>query len=239
MAEVVNTVVAIGGVGNDPIQVDTIDRKAFQEKLRAEPVPADHPDVQRMLSTGRALPGTEFRVVDEDFEDVPERSIGQVLFRSNARMHYYYANEEATRESFHGEWYQTGDMAYRVGDMLYVTGRVKDLIILGGNNVYPQDIEELIATHPQVVAGRVAALGVVDEKLGTQKLIVICETRTEDPEEKRDVVRFIRREVQARLDAHVDRVYLAPPRWLIKTSSGKIARRPNLRRLPELESSNR
>lgn len=235
MAEVVNTVLAVGGVGNEQIHVDCIDRKIFQEELRAVPVAPDYVNIQRMLSTGRALPGTEFRLVDDSMNDVPERVVGEVLFRSNAVMHGYYANPEATKAAMHGEWYITGDMGYRVGDMLYVAGRRKDLIILGGNNVYPQDIEELVATHPHVVAGRVAALGVVDEALGTQKLIIICEVRSEDAETKRDVVRFVRREVQSRLDAHVDKVYVAPQRWLIKTSSGKIARKPNLARLHELE----
>lgn len=235
MAEVVNTVLAVGGEGNEQIHVDHIDRRIFQEELRAVPVPPNTTNVQRMLSTGRALPGTQFRLVNDKFEDVPERIIGEVLFKSNARMHGYYANEEATKAAFHEDWYITGDMGYRVGDMLYVTGRKKDLIILGGNNVYPQDIEELVGAHPAVVAGRVAALGIFDEKLGTQKLIIICEIRSEDAETKREVVKFIRREVQSRLDAHVDRVYLAPQRWLIKTSSGKIARKPNLARLQELE----
>jgi acyl-CoA synthetase (AMP-forming)/AMP-acid ligase II len=236
MAEVVNTVLAIGGVGNEAIVVDTIDRRIFQEELRAVAVEPGHPNAQRMLSTGRALPGTRFRLVDERGQEVPERTIGEVWFHSNAVMHGYYGNPEATKASMQDGWYITGDMGYRVGDLLYVTGRKKDLIILGGNNIYPQDVEELIGTHPQVVAGRVAALGIADEKLGTQKLIVICETRNDDPETKRDVVRFIRREVQSRLDAHVDKVYIAPQRWLIKTSSGKIARKPNLARLHELES---
>ncbi|MFN0207146.1 MAG: AMP-binding protein [Planctomycetota bacterium] len=235
MAEVVNTVLAVGGVGNEQIHVDHIDRKIFQEELRAVPVAPDYVNIQRMLSTGRALPGTEFRLVDDSMNDVPERVVGEVLFKSNAMMHGYYANPEATKAAMHGQWYITGDMGYRVGNMLYVAGRRKDLIILGGNNVYPQDIEELVATHPHVVAGRVAALGIVDEVLGTQKLIIICEVRSEDPETKRDVVRFVRREVQSRLDAHVDKVYVAPQRWLIKTSSGKIARKPNLARLHELE----
>lgn len=238
MAEVVNTVLAIGGVGNEPIRVDPIDRKVYQEELRAVPVPESHPNVQRMLSTGRALPGTKFRLVDEAMRDVPERVVGEVLFQSDAVMHGYYGNPEATAAALRDGWYVTGDMGYRVGDLLYVTGRKKDLIILGGNNIYPQDVEELVGTHPQVVAGRVAALGILDEKLGTQKLIVIAEVRSEDPEAKREVAKFVRREVQARLDAHVDRVYLAPQRWLIKTSSGKIARKPNLARLHELEGRN-
>ncbi|MBL8695735.1 MAG: AMP-binding protein [Planctomycetes bacterium] len=237
MAEVVNTVLAIGGVGNEPIQVDCIDRRAFQEELRAVPVPEDHPNAQKMLSTGRALRGTEYRLVDDVGRDVPERVVGEVWFRSNAVMHGYYGNPEATAASLRDGWYVTGDMGYRVGDLLYVTGRKKDLIILGGNNIYPQDVEELVGAHPDAVAGRVAALGIVDPQLGTQKLIVICEARTDDPERRRELVKFIRREVQSKLDAHVDRVYLAPQKWLIKTSSGKIARQPNLRRLPELEKA--
>lgn len=235
MAEVVCVVVAVGGVGNPQIVVDAIDRKTLLEDQRAVPAAPGAAGVQNVLSSGRCLRGTEMRIVDERFDDVPERVVGQVLFRSNALMNGYYLNPEATAACMRDGWYVTGDLAYRVGDLLFFTGRKKDLIIIGGTNLYPQDVEEIVFRHPNVVAGRAVAIGVDDAELGTQKLIVIAETRSDDAEARRDVVRTVRREVQARVGVHVDRVYFAPPRWLLKTPSGKIARQPNLQRLHELE----
>ena len=90
--------------------------------------------------------------------------------------------------------------------------------------------------HPDVVTGRVAAIGVHDDELGTERLIVIAESRSEDPKVRADIEAHTRREVSLRLGADVDRVYHAPYKWLIKTSSGKIARIPNYERLEELEA---
>jgi fatty-acyl-CoA synthase len=237
MAEIVCVVVANGGIGTagPPIAVDRIDRRALLAEERAVPVPDDHPQVQRMLCTGQLFTGTEMRIVDGDFRDVPDREVGEILFRTNSFMEGYYNNLEATAACFRDGWYVTGDLGYRVDGMLYVTGRKKDLINMGGTKVYPQDIEELVSSHPQVAAGRCVAVGVRDPELGTQRLLVITETRSDDPEAKREIARFVRREVAALIGVHVHRVYFAPPRWLLKTGSGKIARQPNLERLGELE----
>lgn len=241
MAEVVNSVIAAGGKGGEgarePIRVDCIDGDALQERHVAEPVPAEHPSARRMLGVGRGLEGTEFRIVDmaDPGKELPDRQVGEIAIRSRAAMHGYYNNPGATAEKMHAGWYVSGDIGYRADGILYVTGRKSDLIIIGGENIYPQDIEYMVAEHPQAVAGRVAAIGVDDEQLGTQRLIVIVESRSEDPAVHAELVRFVRREVAARLQVRVDRVYVAPYKWLYKTSSGKIARLPNLRRLHELQ----
>jgi acyl-CoA synthetase (AMP-forming)/AMP-acid ligase II len=238
MAEVTNSVIAAGH--REPIVVDPISRTVLQEELRAEPVAADAPDVMRMLGVGRALEGTEFRIVDDDRRAVPDRVVGEVAIRSRAAMHGYHNNPEATARCLDADgWYHTGDMGYRVGDILFITGRKSDMIIVGGVNIYPQDIEAIVGEHPHVVAGRVAAIGVDDPELGTQKVVLIVESKSEDPEVHKDIAAWARREVGQRLNVVVHRVVHAPYRWLIKTSSGKIARIPNLKRLPELESARR
>ncbi len=241
MAEVVNSVIAAGGKGglgaSEPIRVDTIDGQALQESHRAVPVAATNPSARRMLGVGRGLRGTEFKIVDmaDPTRELPDREVGEISIRSRAAFHGYYNNPEATAARLCDGWYVSGDIGYRADGILFVTGRKSDLIIIGGENIYPQDIEYMVAEHPQAVAGRVAAIGVDDEKLGTQRLIVIVESRSEDAEVHKDLVRFVRREVSARLQVRVDRVYVAPYKWLFKTSSGKIARLPNLKRLHELE----
>lgn len=238
MAEVTNSVIAAGD--REPIVVDPISRTVLQEELRAEPVAADAPDVMRMLGVGRALRGTELRIVDDDRRDVPERKVGEVAIRSRAAMHGYHNNPEATAAGRDADgWYYTGDMGYRVGGILFITGRKSDMIIVGGVNIYPQDIEAIVGEHPHAVAGRVAAIGVDDPELGTQKVVLIVESKSEDPEVHKDIAAWARREVGQRLNVVVHRVVHAPYTWLIKTSSGKIARIPNLKRLPELERAER
>lgn len=238
MAEVTNSVIAAGH--REPIVVDRISRTVLQEELRAEPVADDAPDVMRMLGVGRALEGTEYRIVDDDRREVPERVVGEVAIRSRAAMHGYHRNPEATARCLDAEkWYHTGDMGYRAGDVLFITGRKSDMIIVGGVNIYPQDIEAIVGEHPHAVAGRVAAIGVDDPELGTQKVVLIVESKSEDPEVHKDIAAWARREVGQRLNIVVHRVVHAPYRWLIKTSSGKIARIPNLKRLPELENAER
>lgn len=236
MAEVVNSVIGAGGVDSgEPIRVDVIDRVALQEKHQAIPVAEDHPNAFRMLGVGRGFEGTSFKVVDDDLNEVPDRTVGEVMILSRALFHGYYNNEAATKKSTKDGWYISGDLGYRTNGVLYITGRKSDLIIIGGENIYPQDIEYMVAEHPQVVSGRIAAIGVPDESLGTQKLVVIAESKTDDAEVARDIVKFVRREIAQRLNVRCDEVYIAPHKWLYKTSSGKIARQPNLKRLHELK----
>jgi len=239
MAEVVNSVIGAGGMrgpgAREPIRVDRIDRKALQEQHRALPAPEGSPDALPMLGVGRGFQGTRFKIVDDERRELPDRTVGEIAIESRCLFHGYYRNEQATAERVADGWYFGGDLGYRADGILYVTGRKSDLIIIGGENIYPQDIEYMVAEHPQVVAGRVAAIGVEDAELGTQKLIVIAECKSDDPETHKDIIRFVRREVTARLNVRCDRVYIAPHKWLYKTSSGKIARLPNLARLSELE----
>lgn len=234
MAEVTNSVFAAGH--REPIKVDCIDRKVLQQEHRAQPVPEDHPNLLRMLGVGRALTGTKFIILDDYRQELGERAVGEIAISSRAAFHGYYRNAAATARSAFEDWYLTGDLGYRVGDTLYVTGRKSDLIITGGMNIYPQDVEKIVGEHPDVVAGRVAALGIPDAALGTERLIVIAESRSTVPEVLEDIARHTRTQVLQQLGVAVDRVYHAPHRWVIKTSSGKVARVPNLERLPELAS---
>jgi hypothetical protein len=216
MAEVTNSVFGAGR--DEPIQVDPIDRERLQTEHRAVPVAPDAPNVLRMLGVGRSLRDTAWKILDDRRQELPERHVGEVAIRSRAAMHGYYRNPEATARAMHEGWYLSGDLGYRVGDKLFVTGRKSDLVIIGGVNIYPHDVENIAAEHPAVIAGRVAAIGVDDAALGTQRLIVIVESRrptrraARDREHVRPSARAPRRERR--------RVYHAPHRWLIETSSG-------------------
>jgi acyl-CoA synthetase (AMP-forming)/AMP-acid ligase II len=237
MAEVVNSVIGAGH--REPIRVDRIDRRILQEEQRAVPVPEGHPDALRLLGVGRGFRGTSFQIVDDARAPLPDRSVGEIAIRSDCLFNGYYNHPAATAERVADGWYFGGDLGYRADGILYVTGRKSDLIIIGGDNIYPQDVEYMVAEHPDVVAGRVAAIGEEDPELGTQKLLVIAESRSEDPAVHADIQRFVRREVAQRLNVKCDRIVIAPYKWLYKTSSGKIARLPNLRRLHEIDPAAR
>jgi len=232
MAEVTNSVIAAGH--REPIQVDVIDRFVLQNELRAQPIAEGHANAQRMLGVGRALAETEFKLVDDQRREIPERHVGEVAIRSRAVFHGYYNNPKATATCLDADgWYYSGDMGYRVGNILYITGRKSDMIIVGGVNIYPQDIEAIVGEHPMAVAGRIAAVGVDDVETGTQKIVLLVEARSQDPRVLAEIAEFARAAVAQRLNVIVSQIVHLPERWLHKTSSGKIARLPNYRRLVE------
>ncbi len=212
----------------EPARVDIVDRPALMEERRAEPVEAGKGvKFSEITSCGPPIPGCEIRIVGEDGEDLPERRVGEIALRSDSMLTGYYRNPEATEAAFEGGWYFTGDMGYIADGEIYITGRKKDLIIVGGKNIYPQDIENLLNDIEGVHPGRVVAFGVPNESLGTEDIAVLAEAETADRKEQAQITREIRARVAQSTDAMARHVRIVPPRWLIKTSSGKIARRAN------------
>ncbi len=211
--------------------IDTIDRARFEREGRAEaaePAPGEDNAGGRLLrfvANGRPIPGHEVRIVDEDNRDVGGRVRGRVLFRGPSKTSGYYRNPEATAAvTTEGGWMDTGDLGYWADGELYITGRLKETIIKGGHNIAPQEIELATAHVAGVRRGCVAAFGVTDRGTGTERLIVVAETRTG---ERGDFDR-IRREVVAAVNERVgippDHVELVAAQSIPKTSSGKIRR---------------
>jgi acyl-CoA synthetase (AMP-forming)/AMP-acid ligase II len=141
-------------------------------------LPSDHHRALRdkpelLLSAGRAMVGTEVRVVDANDQDVPVGQVGEVIARGPQLMRGYWHLEDASRDALRGGWMHTGD-AGRMDEegYLYISDRVKDMIVSGGENVYPREVEEVLFQHPAVAD--VAVIGVPDEKWGeTVKAIVV------------------------------------------------------------------
>ena len=182
-----------------------------------------------IVSCGRPVPGTEVAVVHPDTGAPIEERVGEIVLRSGYALREYYRNPELSSAAFiDGGWYRTGDLGFVHGGSVYITGRKKDLLIVGGRNFYPQDIERIADRFPGVVAGRSVALGKADEKLGTEKVILLVESRLSDAAEKSRLGNAIRNAVFDELDCPLSDVRLVPHMWLLKTSSGKIARQPNL-----------
>jgi fatty-acyl-CoA synthase len=210
-----------------PPNVDVIDRKTIMEQRIAQPADDTSGSTMAMVSCGRPIAHTELRIVDAERRDLPERHVGEIALRSNCMLTGYYHREEVTARALENGWYFTGDLGYLADGELYITGRQKDLIIVGGKNIYPQDIENILNEVPGVHPGRTVAFGVLNDQLGTEDIAVICEVETEDADEQAQIAREIRTRIAQTTDTMAHYVHLVGPMWLLKTSSGKIARNAN------------
>jgi acyl-CoA synthetase (AMP-forming)/AMP-acid ligase II len=152
--------------------------------------------------------------------------VGQIAIRSDCLLSGYYRRPDLHPFDEEG-WYLTGDMGYVAGGEVYIVGRLKDLIINAGKNIYPADIEAVVNGIPGVHAGRAVAFGVADQREGTELIAVVAEVGTEDEAERRAIGRAIRQEVARQTMVTVSYVHLVGSKWLLKTSSGKIARGAN------------
>jgi len=205
------------------VTVDEVDGRALLTERLAKPVPAEAGGV-KMLSCGKPLLNVKVRVLDEAHQDLPERHLGDIALQSDCLLTGYYHREDATAQAFHEGWYLTGDLGYIANGEIYVTGRKKELIIVGGKNVYPQDLERLASGVEGVHPGRVVAFGIDDEAAGTEEVVVVAEVETTDADERQRIGDAIRQRVTQGSDVALRRVRVVDPRWMIKTSSGKPAR---------------
>jgi 1-acyl-sn-glycerol-3-phosphate acyltransferase len=178
----------------------------------------------RFVSCGRVLAGHQLRVVDGNDRELPERQVGHLQFCGPSATSGYFRSPKQTGDLFHGPWLDTGDLAYLAGEDLFLTSRVKDIIIRGGRNISPYELEEAIGEIEGIRKGCVAVFGVTDEASGTEKLVVLAESRSRNPE----MLTALRGQVVNLavdiLGMPPDEVILAPPRTVLKTSSGKIRR---------------
>jgi 1-acyl-sn-glycerol-3-phosphate acyltransferase len=206
-------------------RVDRVARGPFERERRAEPaLPGDDAALE-FVSAGRPLPEHEVRIVDDAGEDVGERVVGRLAFRGPSMTSGYYRNPEATAAiTLPGGWLDSGDLAYRAGGEVHVCGRRKDLIIKAGRNLVPQEIEEAAAGAEGVRRGCVVAFGAPDAALGTEGLVVVAETRAEDPAERERICAAVTERVAEAVDLPPDAVVLVPPGAVLKTSSGKVRR---------------
>ena len=207
--------------------VEEVDRESFATDLIARPAYDGRPTIQ-MMSCGKPIPNTNIRVVDKKGHDLAERHIGEIVLKSNCMLTGYYNRPDVTKKAFlDGGWYMTGDYGYMVNGEIFIAGRKKDLIIVGGKNIYPQDLEMLAFEVPGVHAGRASAFGVFNEATGTEDVILVAEVDVSDPVECQKIADGIRATVTRGSAVALRYVHLVGPHWLVKTSSGKIARSAN------------
>jgi 1-acyl-sn-glycerol-3-phosphate acyltransferase len=211
-------------IGRGP-RVLAVDRERFERAREARPAAPGAPAPLRHVACGRPIPGHEVRVVDAAGRPAPDRTEGRIEFRGPSVMQGYFRNPEATRAvAREGGWLDSGDLGYWAEGDLVVTGRRKDVIIKAGRNLHPAGVEEVAGEVPGVRKGCVAAFGVPDPALGTERLVVVAETREREAEAREALRRQVGERVTGVLGVPPDRVVLAPPGAVLKTSSGKIRR---------------
>ena len=205
--------------------IDTIRRELFESEGKAAPAPPGETNVLRFVANGRPMRGHEVKVLDEEGRELGERVQGRIFFRGPSRTAGYYRNPAASAAVITADgWMDSGDLGYWAGGELYVTGRLKDCIIKSGRNIIPQEIEAAAAEVAGVRKGCVAAFGALDPQTGTERLVVVAETRAARPEELRRIEEEIVKRVDAVLGIPPDKVVLVEPQIVPKTSSGKIRR---------------
>jgi acyl-CoA synthetase (AMP-forming)/AMP-acid ligase II len=180
-----------------------------------------------MMSTGKVIRNTNIRIINNKGHALPDRYVGEVAIQSDSMLNGYYHRDDATRKAFLDGWYLSGDYGYLVEGELFITGRKKDLIIIGGRNIYPQDLELLAYNVPGVHPGRASAFGVFNAVTGTEDVVLVAEIDLDDPQKMDAVANAIRSTVTRGSAVALRYVHLVYHPWLVKTSSGKTARSAN------------
>jgi 1-acyl-sn-glycerol-3-phosphate acyltransferase len=205
-------------------KIDVIDREKIGRLTIAEPLDPSKGETIEFVSCGFPLPGHEIRIVDDSGHEVSERREGRIQFKGPSSTSGYLNLESENRKLFKGEWLETGDLGYMADGEIFVTGRIKDLIKRAGRNVHPEELELVIGDIPGVRKGCVAVFGITDPNFGTERLVVVAETREEEPDRRESIRQGINTKLMDILGFASDQVKLVKPHALLKTSSGKLRR---------------
>ncbi|MEM1395953.1 MAG: fatty acyl-AMP ligase [Pseudomonadota bacterium] len=205
-------------------KVDRVDMRHVNRSGTAQPASAVTPPSQErdFVVCGKPLPGHELSVRGEDGTSLPDRAVGKIFIKGPSLTPGYFRNETATEAIYDGEWLDTGDMGYTLNGEIVITGRAKDLIIINGRNIWPQDIEWAVEATPGARKNGVAAFS-VDQKT-SERIVVVVERRGGmTSQETDDFKRSILNAVQTVAGAPAE-VVLARPHSMVLTSSGKLSR---------------
>ncbi|WP_119458556.1 fatty acyl-AMP ligase [Rhodospirillaceae bacterium SYSU D60014] len=207
------------------IQVDSIDRRRLADDHRAEPIAADRENARTFVICGRPLPDHKAEIRDETGQVLPDRRLGRIFVKGPSVMAGYFDNPAATAEVLGADgWLNTGDLGYMIDGALVITGRSKDLIIINGRNIWPQDLEWAAETLPGLRRGDAAAFSIEGTNADSrEEVVLLVQCRLTDAAARAN----LRQEIQGTLQrtAAVEcRVVLIPPHSLPQTSSGKLSR---------------
>ncbi|HET6953604.1 MAG TPA: AMP-binding protein [Acidimicrobiales bacterium] len=216
--------VAIAGTFPEPgtgMVTDCVDRRVLETERFAAPVPPGAGSSRRLALLGRPVPGLQIRIVDPDTgAPLRDREVGELEISGTSVTTGYYRRPEANAELFRGGWLRTGDLAYTLDGQLVMCGRIKDVIIVGGRNVFPEDVERAVGDLDGIRAGNVIAFGAEGER-GRETLVVVAESKADDLAALR---RRVAERVREAMGVPAKDIVLVAPGSLPKTSSGKLQR---------------
>lgn len=224
MAE--NTFAVTQGAIHTQPKTEILDGAVLRSRHKAILAGERTDSLQTVISSGEIIPNNELRIVDERGQELPERRVGEIIIRSDSMLTEYYHRPDLTTDAIKNGWYFTGDFGYMADNHLFVLGRKKDMIIVAGKNIYPQDIEEIVSGIAGVYPGRVVAFGIYDEQIGTEEIVILAET-TEQKSKQLGIKLAIAKAVREQLECVANEIMLLPHMWLMKSSSGKISRPGN------------
>jgi acyl carrier protein len=205
-------------------RIDRIERAAFQNRGDARPAAPGDTTALELPCCGRVIAAHQLRVVDSAGVELADRQEGRLQFRGPSATSGYFRNPEQTRKLFAGAWLDTGDLAYLADGELHLSGRAKDVIIRGGRNLYPYELEQAVGALPGVRKGCVAVFGSIDSASGTERVVVLAETRETETAALDALRHSINERAVDLIGLPADDIVLAPPHTVLKTSSGKIRR---------------
>lgn len=219
-----NTVgLAFPELGRGP-KIETISRDHLSKFGKAILVDGEVENSVRVVCCGKPLNGHEIRIVDEANNEVAERREGRIQFKGPSSTLGYINRPKESKKLFSQGWLETGDLGYIAAGELYVTGRIKDLIKHAGRNIHPEELEMMIGRIPGIRNGCVAVFGLLDADIGTERLIVLAETKTADLVKMSELRKLINELLLNNLGTSPDVIKLVKPHSLLKTSSGKLRR---------------
>ena len=207
------------------MRTDTVDRTALGEQQRATPAadPADPQRARRFVLCGRVLPGHRLEVRDPEGKVLADREVGRIFVAGPSIMPGYFGEPEASREVLSDDgWLDTGDLGYTLAGEIVVTGRAKDLIIVNGRNVWPQDIEWAVEAKRLAKSGDAAAFS-IDTGEG-ERVVVAVLARVSGDEAREALARDVAGAVREAIAVDCDVALVAPTVGLPTTSSGKLSR---------------
>jgi acyl-CoA synthetase (AMP-forming)/AMP-acid ligase II len=204
-------------------------------------VSAETPGSVSFTSSGRLLPNQRVQILSDAGEALGGACVGEIAIQSDCLFEGYCNRPDLTTQVLIDGWYHSGDLGFLLDGELFIIGRKKDLLIIGGENIYPQDIEEIVSVHPAIHDGRVIAMGVYNPSLGTEDIVIVAELEEEHLlSDAVNLEQEIRSRVVAGLGIAVRRILLKPPKWIVKSTAGKAARSATreklLREHPELNT---
>jgi len=216
-----------------PVRTLRLDRASLERGGTVKP--SEAPDAYVAVSVGRPVARVSIRVSATEGSILGDRQVGEVQVSGPSLMDGYRGRPEETAKSLRDGWLSTGDLGFTDGGELFIVGRAKEVIIKGGRNIYPYDVERVAAEVPGVIGGA-AAFGRSNSETGTEDLVVVVESRAKDTAEREKIGKAVRGELLATLGVQAEEVRLWPVGGIPRTTSGKIRRAACRQRLEEEDS---